>query len=1332
MKTRHLAILLLTLVLILCVAPTIHADEPPDPPDHTDAIEPLPFDLGDELIEPRDGPVGALGEPPASPMAQFSTKWHIETVDGERHASDPSLALDGSGQPHISYSDDNDGLLYAWYDGENWHIEIVDGEGDPGYSSLALDGTGYPHISYTDWSTYDLKYAWYDGANWHIEIVDGKGIVGSPSLALDDAGYPHISYGHWGHYDLEYAWYDGANWHIEIVDGEELVSNPSLALDDAGYPHIGYTDLSNDDIKYARYDGMNWHIEIVDGEEHVSSPSLALDEAGYPHVSYTDWSNYDIKYAWYDGGNWHIEIVDGEEHVSSPSLALDGFGRPYIGYSDYANGDLKYARKCLSVDKRVIPSDSLNDVNALTHTLTYSVILFGPSWNSRLLDPLPDTVRYVTGSITTTLTPPAVYSPTLNAVIWEGTLLTGTAQTVRFQVTPQITSTRFLPAPLSITNTAWLTSEESGGSDTATATITILPPPFSLNMQTSIGGSRLYSHEPLTYTLILTGPGLNVSLWDPLPTAARYVAGSLTSTLTPPATYSPTARAIAWAGTLPADTAAVVRFRATANVGGVGDEVPSPVPLANTAWLTATESGRSTSATASVDVTVPPSAVDWYLEAVDSRGWVGGDKSLALDGASRPHIGYHDEWTGDLKYARHDGANWSIQTVDSTALGSNSSLALDGAGHPHISYRDSSNHDLKYAWHDGANWRIETVDSKAYGSDSSLALDGAGHPHISYSDWNYSELKYAWHDGANWHIETVDSESMLDGISLALDGAGRPHISYGHSYYDYDLKYAWHDGVNWRIETVDESIGSDSSLALDGAGHPHISYSAGRSKLDLNYAWHDGTAWYTETVDSEGRVGFGSSLALDAAGRPHISYYDSTNNALKYTWHDGTNWKVETVDSEGKVGWRTSLALDTAGRPHISYSNRYPNYEIKYARRQPFWLDKQGAPGDTLHDINALTHTLTYSLTLFGPGMNVRLQDPLPDGVQYVASSITSTLTPLAVYSPTLNTVVWAGTLPTDTTRTVRFQVTLDITSTRFLSAPLPIVNAAWMDDLDHEQRVLDTAVVTVPPAPLTLRKQAIPEDGVRTNDILTYTLTISGPGLSVRLQDPLPDGVQYVTDSLTSTLTPLAVYSPTCNTVIWAGTLPTGTSQVIRFQATPHVAGRGLAPVPITNTAWLTATESGRIISSTASVDVLPPRFYLGKRATPTDGLRNNGNLTYTLAISGVGLNLRLWDPLSPLVRYVSGSITDTFGTTSGTLALPAASYSPTAHAVVWQGVLPTGTLHTVQFRVTRGITGPGSLDLSLPVANTAWLTDTDSGWNISALAIVNGRYTYLPLVAK
>ena len=144
------------------------------------------------------------------------------------------------------------------------------------------------------------------------------------------------------------------------------------------------------------------NIETVDNlGDWIVHSSLALDNAGYPHISYDDQGTDDIKYAWYNGVNWHIEIVDREWSVNSHSLVLDGFGQPHISYSDYAYGDLKYARKWpFSIDKQVTPSDSLSDIDALTHTLTYSVTLSGPSWNYYLLDPLPDTVDYLPDSIT--------------------------------------------------------------------------------------------------------------------------------------------------------------------------------------------------------------------------------------------------------------------------------------------------------------------------------------------------------------------------------------------------------------------------------------------------------------------------------------------------------------------------------------------------------------------------------------------------------------------------------------------------------------------------------------------------------------------------------------------------------------------------------------------------------------------------------------------------------------------------------------------------------------------------------------------------------------------
>jgi len=115
----------------------------------------------------------------------------------------------------------------------------------------------------------------------------------------------------------------------------------------------------------------------------------------------------------------------------------------------------------------------------------------------------------------------------------------------------------------------------------------------------------------------------------------------------------------------------------------------------------------------------------------------------------------------------------------------------------------------------------------------------------------------------------------------------------------------------------------------------------------------------------------------------------------------------------------------------------------------------------------------------------------------------------------------------------------------------------------------------------LSLRKEAAPLDGLHNNQTLTYTLTISGPGLSVALRDPLPTGIQIITDSVT----PPAVYSPAIRTVLWKGTLPTDTTQIIYFQVTPALSDTALSP-PILNTVWLTDTTYTRLISSSTIVN--------------------------------------------------------------------------------------------------------------------------------------------------
>lgn len=173
-----------------------------------------------------------------------------------------SLALDAAGAPHISYyhgmAQDIGDLEYAHRNGTEWEIVTVEaGAARPLIHgvSLALDCSGNPHISYrscVDFPYTTLRYAQWNSHEWEIQTPDTSRQAGWDScIALDYYGNPHISYG--DTVGLKYAYWNGSIWEIEVVDEDHSAGlHTSIALDTSGNPHIVYCDIHPDHVlKYA-------------------------------------------------------------------------------------------------------------------------------------------------------------------------------------------------------------------------------------------------------------------------------------------------------------------------------------------------------------------------------------------------------------------------------------------------------------------------------------------------------------------------------------------------------------------------------------------------------------------------------------------------------------------------------------------------------------------------------------------------------------------------------------------------------------------------------------------------------------------------------------------------------------------------------------------------------------------------------------------------------------------------------------------------------------------------------------------------------------------------
>ncbi len=312
---------------------------------------------------------------------------------------------------------------------------------------------------------------------------------------------------------------------------------------------------------------------------------------------------------------------------------------------------------------------------------------------------------------------------------------------------------------------------------------------------------------------------------------------------------------------------------------------------------------------------------DWYTWTIDDEG-VGKYSSLEVDAEGSIHIAYYDEEKENLKYTivyiEEDNSMMKIEeenVVDEDGnVGKYASLELCGQNMPHISYHDETSGALKYAERDNeGDWITKIIEDKneRTGRYTSIALDSNSSPHISFYDWEERSLKYTARSAGDWESIKIEEIEQHAGkyTSLELDEDNNAHISfYAWTEDSYNLYYVREsiEDEGWSSEKVSEidPAGTYTSLELTEENRPVISYHEWGEE-NLRVAWNDGKAWNIDEIDMDHRVGKYSSLDYIGQGEVHISYYDEHGANLRHArvfLHNRTPLAPQSVSTYSEYG----------------------------------------------------------------------------------------------------------------------------------------------------------------------------------------------------------------------------------------------------------------------------------------------------------------------------------------------------------------------------------------------------------------------------------------------
>ena len=801
---------------------------------------------------------------------------------GGEYSQYADIAMDSSGQAHISYYYEPDGeLRYAVGYDDSWVIETVDGQtANRGYANhIVLDTADTPYISYRGGG---LSVASKPGASWIIDHIAPMN-TSDTSIELDSQGYPHVAG------DNTYAYYDGSQWHTDIFD-EHGCRYTCMALDPDDSPFIFYNDIDWD-YRFAYKDEAAPEVTGID-------PAVMYQELSYPGVSIT---GENLTGAIHLNCGYDI-TVDAWEVISDTQITADlvlypstnpGFRHVTV---ETATG-CSVCADCLEIRQgpphidtvypEYCPKDFSFPINISGSNFdTVTEVIFGDGIVTDSFEILS------TGEIIATVTvsasvPDGFHDVTVTnpagSVTCAGCFETGPQLTV-YHFEAEVPETVYYDTPFLMTVYAIdyygrLALPWSGTvniQDTVTYSIT----PNTVDIVNGIG----------VMEAVISSPAFNNQVritWSGREGYSNYFNVAA-------------AAADCDIQEVEIDT----MYHHTGSYGPYSRRIgmaPDGTIWIATGWDNLwVFSGNGTA---------------WTRERVDASPGTGTCTGLAVDDDGYPHISYNDRVNAATKYARLTPYGWQIEFVDRNGWEEGeTAIDVDSTGTPHLVF--STRDGMMYAHKNGEVWEKTLLLDEGC-NECDIAVDNLNRPHITFYRRNVPRYYFGYLNDV-WTQSTPTGATGEYG-GIVVDSQNRPHIScYEYSSGHSEIHHTFWNGSEWQGEVIPNSDECDfSDIALDNSDHVAVLTKFDR---DFRYLYHDGTQWqYEDMTGSLGVWHFG--MVRDNAGWPHIVTLVDTHNHLEYCTWNGSEWSHTPLMRDAVAGL-TPLLFNNA-EDHLTIISTY-------------------------------------------------------------------------------------------------------------------------------------------------------------------------------------------------------------------------------------------------------------------------------------------------------------------------------------------------------------------------------------------------------------------------